>query len=327
VAEFARQLSETGLFANTAKLAPAPGVIPYEVNVPGWHDGAASVHHLALPRETFLQPRPTKSWDLPNGAVLAQTLMLEGRRIETRLLVKQQNDFAGYTYVWNSAQTDADLADKSGADLDLADGRPWRIPSRAECMMCHSREANFALTLHESQLNHGDQLARWERMDLLRVDPATFARGRRGSEGGANVGQQQPNQRTSAASPLLPRNFEKLGRFAAAHDAGASLEKRARSYLAVNCAHCHTVNGGGNSAIEFDWFVSLERMRAIGEPPQHGDFELSDARVIAPGAANRSVIIPRVAMRGAGQMPPVGSRVPDAEGVRLLMEWIESLRK
>ena len=70
-----------------------------------------------------------------------------------------------------------------------------------------------------------------------------------------------------------------------------------------------------------------ERMRAVGERPQHGDFELADARVIAPGAANRSVIVPRVAMRGPGQMPPVGTRVPDAEGVQLLMAWIESMRK
>jgi hypothetical protein len=325
--EFARRLSETGLFSDTGKLTPAPGVLPYEINVPGWHDGATSVHHVALPLASALQPRPTKSWDLPDGSVLAQTLTLDGRRIETRLLIKQQNDFAGYTYAWNAAQTDAELADKSGADLELADGRPWRVPSRAECMMCHSREANFALTLQESQLNRGDQLARWERMGLLRVDPAAFARGRRGNDGGAAAGRQQPDQRTAAVSSLLPRNLEKLGRFAPASDAAATLESRARSYLAVNCAHCHTTNGGGNSSIEFDWLVSLDRMRAIGESPQHGDFELPDARVIAPGAANRSVIIPRVAMRGPGQMPPVGSRVPDAEGVQLLMAWIESLRK
>ena len=95
----------------------------------------------------------------------------------------------------------------------------------------------------------------------------------------------------------------------------------------MNCAHCHTINGGGNSAINFDWLAPAERTRANHAPPQHGDFGLTDARVIAPGSAGRSVIIPRVAMRGPGQMPPVGSRVPDAEGVRLLGEWIASLRE
>jgi mono/diheme cytochrome c family protein len=244
------------------------------------------------------------------------------------MLVKQQNDFAGYTYVWNATQTDAELAGKSGADLELADGRPWRVPSRAECMMCHSREANFALSLHESQLNHGEQLARWEGMGLLRTDPSAFGRGRRpNSESSDRSGRQQPDQRTAPHSSLLPRNPGNLGRFATGTDARASLEARSRSYLAVNCAHCHTLNGGGNSAMNFDWLLPLDRMRTIGEPPQHGDFGLRDARIIAPGAPDRSVILPRVAMRGPGQMPPVGSRVPDSAGVRLLAEWIASLRE
>jgi glucose/arabinose dehydrogenase len=305
--EFPGRLSETGLFSDVAKLAPAPGVLPYEINVPGWHDGAAGVHHLALAGDSVVQLRPTKSWLLPDNAVLAQTLVLEGRRIETRLLVKQQNDFAGYTYVWNAAQSDAELAHKAGADIEVA-GRPWRIPSRAECMMCHSREANFALTIHESQLNVGDQLARWERLALLRTDPAVFDRGRRPMDAGARSGRQQPDQRTPATSALLPRAPERLGKFAAPHDAHAPLESRARNYLAVNCAHCHTQNGGGNSAMNFDWLVPVERMRAIGEAPQHGDFGLADARVIARGAPGRSVLIPRIAMRGPSQMPPVGIR-------------------
>ena len=326
-ATFARTLSATGLFADVTKLAPAAGVLPYEVNVPGWHDGAAIVRHLALSTDDPLTYRPTKSWDLPDGAALVQTLTLGGRRIETRVLLKQQNDFAGYTYVWNAAQTDAELAGKTGADLELADGTPWRVPSRAECMMCHSREANFALTLHESQLNHGDQLARWERLGLLRTEPSVLARGRRGPDGPGGALRQQPDQRTPVTTTLLPRNPENLARFTSPADAQAAVEPRARSYLAVNCAHCHTLNGGGNSAINFDWTLPLDRMRAIGEPPQHDTFGLADARVIAPGAADRSVILPRVAMRGPGQMPPVGSRVPDAEGVRLLAEWIASLKR
>jgi glucose/arabinose dehydrogenase len=328
VAAFPRRLSDAGIFSELAKLTPAPGVVPYEINLPGWHDGARSVHHLAVPGNEVLRVRPARSWDLPDETVLAQTLVLGTRRIETRLLVKQQNDFAGYTYVWNAAQTDAELADKSGADLTVAEGQPWRVPSRAECMMCHSRQANFSLTLHEWQLNRGDQLARWERMDLLRVDPAAAGRGRRGNESaGGRFARQQPDQRTPPHSALLPREISQMGRYAPSGDGTASLETRARSYLAVNCAHCHTINGGGNSAIDFDWHVQTDRMRAIGEPPQHGHFDLADARVIAPGDAGRSVIIPRVALRGPGQMPPVGSRVPDTEGVRLLAEWIASLRK
>ncbi len=326
--EFPRRLSGAGLFSDVAKLTPLPGVLPYDVNVPGWHDGATAVHHLALPGNEALQYRPSKSWQLPDGAVLAQTLSFGGKRIETRVIVKQQNDFAGYTYVWNAAQTDAELADKAGADIKLADERPWRIPSRAECMMCHSREANFSLSLHESQLNHGDQLARWERLGLVRTEPPP-PRGRRGGEGGGRFARapDQPEQRTAVASSLLPRSPNRLRKFSAANDPQATPEERARSYLAVNCAHCHTLNGGGNSAMNFDWLMPLERMRAIDEPPQHGDFGLPNARVIAPGAAGRSVVIPRIAIRGPGQMPPVGTRAGDPDGVRVLAEWIATLGK
>jgi hypothetical protein len=79
--------------------------------------------------------------------------------------------------------------------------------------------------------------------------------------------------------------------------------------------------------MNFDPLLPSDRIHAIDEKPQHGDFDIANARVIAPGDITRSVILARVAMRGPGQMPPVGSRVPDSEGVRTLAEWIASLGK
>lgn len=315
--EFPQRLSEAGLFADLARLTPAPGVLAYEINAPGWHDGAASVHHLAIPGNGALAITPNKAWDAPNGTVLAQTLTHSGRRIETRLLVRRQGDWSGYTYRWDDAQRDATLAPKTGADLTLASGQPWRVPSRAECMMCHTREANFSLTLHDGQLNRGDQLARWEAMGLLRSAPP-----RRAAQS-----PTQPAQRLATAVALLPRAPAQMRRLAVATDAQASLEQRARSYLAINCAHCHTTSGGGNSAMNFDPATPTNRMRAIGEPAVHGDFGLAGAQVIAAGAAGRSVLITRMALRSAGQMPPVVSRTPDPEGVKLLAEWIQSLKE
>src|SRR4030095_7453075 len=123
------RLSETALFSDAAKQTPAPGVLPYSIAYPAWHDGAKSQRWMALPGDGPLEVTPQKSWLPPNGTVLAQTLTLDGRRIETRLLIKQQADWAGYTYLWNAAQTDADLVAKAGADIELqlADFRqPWR---------------------------------------------------------------------------------------------------------------------------------------------------------------------------------------------------------
>lgn len=325
---FPRRLSETGLFEDTARHVPAPGVLPYTLNVPGWHDGATGEHFIALPAGGAVTLRPNRNGEPPDGTALVQTLTRDGRRLETRVLLKQQNDWAGYSYVWDAAQRDAELADKAGADLDVAVGTPWRVPSRAECMMCHSREANFALTLNVAQLNHGPQLREWEQRGILKMDTAAFERGRRmaGGGGGDRRPRQQTGERQPPPSAPLPRDPTALPRLVPARANDADLEARARSYLAVNCAHCHTQNGGGNSAMSFGWAVPRERMQTINEIPQHGDFGLADARIVAPGAPGRSVLVPRVAMRGPGQMPPVGSRASDAEGLQLLVEWIQSLR-
>lgn len=326
---FPTKLSETGLFADVTHLVPAPGVLRYEINAPSWHDGAASEYHLALPGAGALEITTTRSWQAPDGTVLAQTLALGERRIETRVLVKQQNDWAAYSYLWDLAQTEATLAEKGGLDIEIGHGtgkQPWRVPSRAECLMCHSRQANFALSLHEAQLNRGDQLVAWESLGLLRTDLAGFERDRRAREKLPRPPKNLPEQRVAAPSPLLPRAPARLLRFATADDHQASVEHRARSYLGANCSHCHILYGGGNSAMDFDWLLSKEEMHTF-DKPLHGEFGLSDPRVIAPGAPARSVIVPRVSMRGPGQMPPLGTRVADPAAARLLVEWIQSLQE
>ena len=47
-------LSATGLFADTAQLAPKPGLIDYDVNVPFWSDGARKQRWFALPAGTTI---------------------------------------------------------------------------------------------------------------------------------------------------------------------------------------------------------------------------------------------------------------------------------
>jgi len=87
------------------------------------------------------------------------------RWIETRLLTKQEGEWAGYSYIWNEDQTDAELVGVKGLDKTFARprsnpaGQPqvylqtWHYPSRAECMACHSRAANYVLGLTEVQMN------------------------------------------------------------------------------------------------------------------------------------------------------------------------------
>jgi hypothetical protein len=66
-------------------------------------------------------------------------------------------------------------------------------------------------------------------------------------------------------------------------------------------------------------------MRLIDEPPVHDRFGLRDARLVAPGAPGRSVLIQRISRRGTGQMPPLVSTEVDRKALALFTEWISSL--
>jgi hypothetical protein len=105
------------------------------------------------------------------------------------------------------------------------------------------------------------------------------------------------------------------------------LNERARSYLHANCSHCHAKNAGGNSLMQLARDVADEDMAIFNAVPLHTTFGIDDAKIVAPGSAARSVMVHRTVLRGPGQMPPVGTMLPDGAGVNLLAQWIESLPK
>jgi hypothetical protein len=87
--------------------------------------------------------------------------------------------------------------------------------------------------------------------------------------------------------------------------------------------------GGGNAQMQLDFPTAWDKMRLIDAKPVHQTFDLPDAKLIAPGAPERSVLIHRVGKRGpnTGQMPPLASSRVDTAGVELLTEWCKSLKK
>lgn len=319
-AGFPRRLSETGLFASTPHLETNPGVIRYDVNVPGWVDGARSHRWLALPGESAMRYSSPRGWDLPEGAVVVQTLSMEGtgggganRRIETRLLVREQGEYAGYSYRWNSEQTDAELVAAGGFEetietydkaQNMRSRQSWRFPSRAECLMCHSRAANFVLGLSEAQMNRD------------------FPEGV--GEGKGNQIEWLVKSGCLTNAPVKP--VDELARLIRPNDSTAPLEVRARSYLHVNCSPCHVEAGGGNAKMELGFATELSKARLIGARPQHDAFGITNAMLVAPGNPEASVVMRRLGRRGAGQMPPLVSRVVDEQALRLMRDWIGQLK-
>lgn len=315
-APFPTRLSQTGLFADTAAHRPQDGLLPYSVNAPAWADGATAERFIGLPGDAQIDYSASQSWAFPDGTALVQTLWLEREtgdpasqfRVETRVLLRQQGEWAGYSYRWNDEQTDATLVEKLGADLEFEireDGaihkRPWRVPSRVECMTCHSRAANFVLGLSEAQLNRqheypaarDNQLRTFEHLGLFK-----------------NPASQPIDERSKMADP---------------YDPTAQLDDRARSYLHVNCSVCHVSAGGGNAKMVLSHATARDKMELIEARPQHETFGISNAMLVAPGEPERSVLVHRLATRGRGQMPPLVTTRVDQQAVDLMRAWIATL--
>ncbi len=193
---FPTRLSETGLFASVKEHRPQPELIPYSVNAPLWSDGADKERYLALPGTEPVDFTPKNGWNFPEGTVLVKTFALGRRRVETRLLTRQVGQWYGYSYLWNDAQTDADLVPAEGADRPYEVRglrQTWHYPSRTECMVCHSRAANFVLGLSAAQMNKvhdyggvkDNQLRTLQHLGVFRVGRGEYADEMRGRWGRA----------------------------------------------------------------------------------------------------------------------------------------------
>jgi uncharacterized repeat protein (TIGR03806 family) len=317
---FPTKLSETGLFFSVKEHKPQPALVPYSVNAPLWSDGAAKERFLALPGLSKIDRTQTRGWNFPDGSVLVKTFSLDlgkgktasRQRVETRLLTRQEGQWVGYSYAWNEEQTDAELVAAAGLDRPYTVRDPqapggsrkqtWRYPSRTECMVCHSRAANFVLGMSTLQMNKDHDY------------------------GGVVASQMRTLEHLGLFTRPLPNPPEKLPRLADPGDRGASLEKRARSYLHANCAQCHVEAGGGNAMMQLEFTTPRAKMQTVGVSPHHHTFGVPGAKLIDPGHPERSLLYLRVARRGEGQMPPLATSQVDREAARLLHDWIKQMK-
>ncbi|REJ73776.1 MAG: heme-binding domain-containing protein, partial [Planctomycetota bacterium] len=123
----------------------------------------------------------------------------------------------------------------------------------------------------------------------------------------------------------LPVEITDAERIVDPYDADHALDMRARSYLHANCAFCHVQAGGGNSAMDLEITAGPDEAMFIDEPPVHTKFGIKDARIVASGDSQRSILLHRVRQRGRGQMPPLATTRVDERAVELLREWISEL--
>jgi len=327
---FPRSLARTGLFASVKDQAPAAGVVPYSINAELWSDHAAAERWMAVPDRGLVVADASGGWKAPEGSVLARTVSLElelgnpksRRRLETQILHFESGSWRPYTYAWDEDQADATLVDAEGGSRTLRikdPGAPggervqtYRLHGRSECVLCHNPWVELKTTVYGRQS----------------ASPLAFHTAQLNRETGPKGASRNQIQAWRGASLLggpAEGDARRMPRLANPYDRKAGPEARARSYLDVNCAHCHQFGAGGSANIVLSASASLGETKAMGALPMQGGFGIDDARIISPGDPEGSVLYYRMAKHGGGRMPRIGSALVDEAGVDLIREWIASL--
>ena len=275
-----------------ANASPGPGAILYGVASPLWSDGAEKKRWVFLPPDAKIGVKADGDLELPVGAVVAKTFIVDGKNVETRLLVQTElGAWDGYSYEWKTDQSDAELL-PAGKTKEVGARKTWTYPSRVECTSCHTAAAGFTLGLELRQLG----------------------------EPGA------PDRFGALAERMVtPPDVAKYPAFPSTSVAGASDEAKARAYLHTNCSMCHRPGAAPAPAlIDLRADVDLRTMDVCA-PPLAGDLGIVDARIVAPGDPVRSVLSRRMRSVDHARMPKLGSRVVDAPAADVVDAWIRGV--
>jgi uncharacterized repeat protein (TIGR03806 family) len=295
------QLPSTGC-ANAANATqPAGGMIPYAPNAAFWSDGAAKTRYLALPDGQKININSEGDFEFPAGSVLRKDFRLNGQLVETRLFMRHDNgDWAGYSYEWNAAQTDATRV-VGGKSVQVGN-QQWLFPSEAQCLICHTSAAGRTLGLETAQLN-----------GLL-----TY------TQTGRTANQLDTLNAIGTLMPALTQAVAQLPSMPDPYGTAGTVTSRARAWLHTNCSNCHRPGGGTPVNLDFRYTTPLANTNACEVAPMN-DLGVANARLIAVGAATRSLVTVRPSRTDSTSMPPFQPREVDTAGVALLTSWINGL--
>ena len=308
-------LSNYNFFEGEMKnLNPVYGVIPYELISSLFTDYSIKNRFLWIPDGVSANYISNSSvFDFPIGTILIKNFSYDNvlpeqisKNIETRLMIKKESGWIFADYVWNEDQTEATFSlDGSVVDISwLQNGEErninYRVPSASECLTCHKisdgaipngvkpRNINKILDYGSNSMN---QLDKWMEMGYLNT---------------------------------YPQDFETVVDW---KDLSESLEKRVRSYIDINCAHCHSDNTHCEYRpirLSFEATEDLANMGVCLTP----DTNLGNGTdyLINPGNIDRSVLHFRMTSNEEQyRMPLIGRSIVHDEAIVMIEEWINSL--
>tara|TARA_Y100001933_G_scaffold48717_1_gene47251 strand:+ start:10989 stop:12065 length:1077 start_codon:yes stop_codon:yes gene_type:complete len=311
------KLSAFGFFADASRQVPAEGVIPFAPRTPLFTDFAEKRRFVYVPEGESAVYDAHEAFAFPVGSALIKTFAYEAadrpgglRLVETRVLLRQEKGWQAWAYVWNEDQSEAELK-IAGAKIPMTVPIPgggtqdivYAVPNKAQCKGCHALDGEVVpIGPKARNLNHvfpyrqgeENQLAHWAEAGMLTGLPDL------------------------ADVPAVPDWLDET----------APLDKRARAWLDINCAHCHRAEGpASNSGLFLTWDEKEPAALGIGKRPVAAGRGAGHLKVdIEPGDPDASILVYRVESNEPGvMMPELGRSLTDSRAVALLREWVASM--
>lgn len=297
-AGFPAALSEYHFFADGAAQRPAAGVTPYRLQTPLWSDGAEKLRFAYVPPGTKARAAGEGLLDLPVGAALIKSFKLEGRLIETRVLLHRADGWVALPYQWNAQQSEARLV-LGGVRLALKgpQGQPinYAVPNKNQCKECHALSGA-----------------------VTPIGPKAYNLSPEWLAGFVKAGKLDRVPSVKHRVPLWEARDK------------VPVADAARGYLEANCAHCHNPAGAAsNSGLNLGWQVSDPVQLGIGKRPVaagrgSGNLEFD----VVPGDPAHSILAYRMgSLEGGVSMPELGRSIVDPAGQAIVERWIREMKR
>ena len=316
---------------------PSLNVLPYEPASSLFTDYAKKKRFVWMPDGTTSTFNgDEKTLELPVGAALIKTFYYDNvqnitpvggtRIIETRIMIRKSSGWIFADYIWNAEQTEAfyslegSFTEVSWKDENnVVKSANYRIPNEVQCIICHKTNkiingvptaVNVPIGIKPQNLN--------------------FSK---------NYGSTNVNQLTKwIQEGYLTDNFalpSAQNTTVDYKDTSKSIELRARSYVDINCAHCHQTDH------HCDYRPMRFSFKETGEPNGAGntnmgvcvttqdlqDFPSALSSIVKPGNIDRSMLYYRLNTDNENyRMPLHGRTIIHEEGVALIEQWINSLQ-
>tara|TARA_B100000508_G_scaffold141096_1_gene146836 strand:+ start:59762 stop:60856 length:1095 start_codon:yes stop_codon:yes gene_type:complete len=311
-----QKLSDYQFFTGVlSEQTPNEGVYPYKTASKLFTDYAKKKRFVYIPDgEQMNYVADDELLDMPVGTALIKTFyydqMLpqnESKILETRVMLKTQSGWEFAEYVWNEDQDEAVL-EMDGMDIPISWDQEgtnmntdYRIPSETECMICHKfQDDPIPIGLKPQNIDHD--------LDF----------------GGGPVNQLQHFISEGILSDNVPGNINAVVDYS---DVNQPLEERVRSYLDINCAHCHREGSHCSYRplrLSYSETDIPSNMGVCVEPDEFLNSALT--YIITPSNTERSVMHYRLSSTDQNEMMPLlGRSVVHNEGLQLIEDYINSL--